>query len=138
MSSVIGRGGKNNSNRLFRGTSRNRPDGLKGRKEEALERQTAWDNLSPQQRVSELDRRLGAGVGAVSQRARLADLLAGRTKQAVIASPQQSQEEATSQAQVNSFAELQKSSALPEEFEILENASPKKMKAKDRRRNEKN
>ena len=47
----------------------------RGRKElrqsEALERQKVWGNLNPQQQLEDLDRRLGKGVGAIKQRARL-------------------------------------------------------------------
>lgn len=38
---------------------------------EAVERDTAWRKLSPVQQLADLDRRLGKGVGAVKQRARL-------------------------------------------------------------------
>ena len=47
----------------------------KGRKElrqsEALDRQKVWGNLNPKQQLEDLDRRLGKGVGAIKQRARL-------------------------------------------------------------------
>ena len=38
------------------------------RREEAIERQEYWSNLTPQQQLVELDKRLGKGVGAVKQR----------------------------------------------------------------------
>ena len=41
------------------------------RQSEALERQKVWDNMTPQQKLSDLDRRLGEGVGAIKQRAKL-------------------------------------------------------------------
>lgn len=41
------------------------------RQSEALERQKGWDNLTPQQRLNDLDLRLGKGVGAIKQRAKL-------------------------------------------------------------------
>jgi hypothetical protein len=40
--------------------------------EEAQERHVAWEMLTPQQQLKELDRRLGKGIGAKKQRARLA------------------------------------------------------------------
>ena len=47
----------------------------KGRQElrqsEALERQKVWGVMTPQQQLEDLDRRLGKGVGAIKQRARL-------------------------------------------------------------------
>jgi hypothetical protein len=47
----------------------------KGRQElrqsEALERQKVWGVMTPQQQLNDLDRRLGKGMGAVKQRARL-------------------------------------------------------------------
>ena len=47
----------------------------RGRKElrqsEALERQKVWDNMTPQQKLNDLNRRLGEGVGATKQRAKL-------------------------------------------------------------------
>ena len=41
------------------------------RQSEALERQKVWDNMTPQQQLNDLDRRLGKGVGAVKQRKRI-------------------------------------------------------------------
>lgn len=38
---------------------------------EAVARDTEWRKLSPTQQLSDLDRRLGKGVGAAKQRARL-------------------------------------------------------------------
>ena len=45
------------------------------RAKEAVERQEAFGKLSPQQRLAILDSRLGAGVGAVRQRAKLAKMI---------------------------------------------------------------
>jgi hypothetical protein len=47
----------------------------KFRVEEAKERQDYNDTLSPQQKLERLDVKLGKGVGAVKQRARLAALM---------------------------------------------------------------
>ena len=41
------------------------------RQSEALERQKVWDNMTPQQKLSDLERRLGEGVGSIKQRAKL-------------------------------------------------------------------
>jgi hypothetical protein len=49
-----------------------RPDNNVDKRKEATERNEAWAELSPAKQLAELDRRLGRGVGAVRQRARLA------------------------------------------------------------------
>jgi hypothetical protein len=41
------------------------------RKAKAAARSEFWQRLSPQQQLQVLDRRLGVGIGAVKQRARL-------------------------------------------------------------------
>ena len=41
------------------------------RQSEALERQKVWDNMTPHQKLNDLNRRLGEGVGATKQRAKL-------------------------------------------------------------------
>lgn len=53
----------------------NFPQRHEKRAKEATERQEAFGKLSPQQRLHLLDARLGAGVGAVKQRAKLAKLI---------------------------------------------------------------
>ena len=45
------------------------------KREEAQERQAAYSKLTPQQKIAALDARLGKGVGAVKQRARLQELI---------------------------------------------------------------
>ena len=43
----------------------------KDRKDMADINKIHWDSLSPEQKIAQLDDRLGEGVGAISQRARL-------------------------------------------------------------------
>ena len=38
---------------------------------EAIERNKAWAQLTPEQQLADLDRRLGKGIGAKKQRARI-------------------------------------------------------------------
>ena len=52
------------------------------RREEALERQEAYAKLTPHQKLKKLDAKLGPGVGAVRERARLQQLI---TKHASVA-----------------------------------------------------
>lgn len=63
--------GKQNSHRKHSGGGP-RPDRAADRRTEAVERNAAWGELSTQKQLAELDRRLGKGVGARKQRARLA------------------------------------------------------------------
>lgn len=48
-----------------------RHDGKKIRQEEAIERQKAYDKLTDAQKIDRLDGKLGKGVGAKKQRAKL-------------------------------------------------------------------
>ena len=41
------------------------------RQKEAIERNEAWAQLTPEQQIADLDRRLGKGIGAKKQRARI-------------------------------------------------------------------
>ena len=41
------------------------------KQKEAIERNEAWTQLTPEQQIADLDRRLGKGVGAKKQRARI-------------------------------------------------------------------
>ena len=54
------------------GVKGRRPDNYAHRASEALERAVAWGALSPAEQLAALDRRLGVGVGAKRQRARIA------------------------------------------------------------------
>lgn len=62
---------RTNNNRRYTGTSQHRPDNLKFRREEAIERQAAYDKLSNTEKIAMLDRKFGVGAGAKKQRARL-------------------------------------------------------------------
>ena len=48
-----------------------RQDRKEKRKREAKERQEAYNKLSPQQKIASLDNKLGKGIGATKQRAKL-------------------------------------------------------------------
>lgn len=54
--------------------SKGRTAGQEQRSKSAKERNERWAALSPQEQLDELNRRLGPGVGATKQRARLAQL----------------------------------------------------------------
>ena len=41
------------------------------KQKEAIERNEAWAQLTPEQQIADLDRRLGKGIGAKKQRARI-------------------------------------------------------------------
>ena len=41
------------------------------KQKEAIERNEAWAQLTPEQQITDLDRRLGKGIGAKKQRARI-------------------------------------------------------------------
>lgn len=65
---------KDNSGRKFSGDGA-RPDNNEIKRQEAKERDAAWQKLSPKEQLEALDRRLGKDVGATRQRARLAMLI---------------------------------------------------------------
>lgn len=48
---------------------------VEGRREIGEKRNEKWRQLSPQKQLAELDSRLGKGVGAVKQRAKLQKLI---------------------------------------------------------------
>lgn len=54
-----------------KGGGKRRRDLRKVKNKEALERKAGWDTLSTEMKLQELDRRLGKGIGAKRQRARL-------------------------------------------------------------------
>ena len=51
---------------------RSYPTPPRSNRDRALARNAEWEKLSPAQQIAALDARLGVGVGAVKQRARLA------------------------------------------------------------------
>jgi hypothetical protein len=71
-----------NKDRRYPGTRGPRPDNVKIKREEAVERKTAWDALSIKERLAVLDTRLGPGQGAQRQRAKLMAQLERPTKAA--------------------------------------------------------
>ena len=44
---------------------------MNDKQKEAIERNEAWEQLTPEQQIADLDRRLGNGIGAKKQRARI-------------------------------------------------------------------
>lgn len=66
-------GKKDNSRRRYpgKGGARHNPVTADIKAKEAKERQEAWSKMSPQEQLKALDTRLGKGVGAAKQRARL-------------------------------------------------------------------
>ena len=44
---------------------------MSDKQKEAIERNEAWAQLTPEQQIADLDRRLGKGIGAKKQRARI-------------------------------------------------------------------
>ena len=44
---------------------------MNDKQKEAIERNKAWVQLTPEQQIADLDRRLGKGIGAKKQRARI-------------------------------------------------------------------
>ena len=44
---------------------------MNDKQKEAIERNEAWAQLTPEQQLADLDRRLGKGIGAKKQRARI-------------------------------------------------------------------
>lgn len=97
---------KDNSRRRYHGSGP-RPDLNETKASEAKERQEAWCALTPSQQLVALDVRLGTGVGASKQRARLAALLGN--------------------ARSRSQSDVQK------ESDRVVEPGPEKLKAKDRR-----
>ena len=65
--------GRRTNNRRYPGIKGRRPDQAKFRRDEAKERQEAFSKLSNEDKLALLDRRLGVGLGAKKQRARLAN-----------------------------------------------------------------
>lgn len=77
----MGNSKKQNRDRKYPGTKGPRFDNYKFRCEEAAERQKAYDDLSIEDKIALLDRRLGKDMGAAKQRARLMRQLEQRNEQ---------------------------------------------------------
>ena len=71
MSTVI-RTRKQNNDRRFPGVKGRRPDNKKFKREEAATRAEAYSKLSADEKLAQLDDKLGKDQGAAKQRARLA------------------------------------------------------------------
>jgi len=67
---TMGQAKRTNTDRRFTGGGP-RPDHRKIQQEEGTERLKHWTGLSPQAQLDALDSRLGKGVGAAKQRARI-------------------------------------------------------------------
>lgn len=70
---LIRTGKKDNSRRVFPGMggANHNPVRINAKREEAKVRNEAWAKLSPKAQLESLDNRLGKGVGAVKQRAKI-------------------------------------------------------------------
>lgn len=66
---------KANNDRKFPGERGPRADLAKIRREEAASRQEAYNKLSAKEKLEKLDEKLGVGVGAKKQRAKLQSLV---------------------------------------------------------------
>ncbi len=111
---------KQNNRRRFPGENASylRPDRAETRREEATARQQEYSKLSTQQKLELLDTKFGAGNGAKKQRNKL-------TKPA------------TAPVQENLMAATPLPEEVLKEIELLnQEASKKKIKAKDRRKQE--
>src|SRR5579863_1074584 len=77
---------KLNNDRKYPGANHQPCHLAKLRKDDSIERQKEYDKMTIQQKIEKLDTKLGTGVGAVKQRARLAAaLLARQEKKEAIA-----------------------------------------------------
>lgn len=76
----MGASKRTNNHRSYPDGTSPRPDNTKHRRAEAKERQEYWNGLSAKEKLARLDSKLGAGVGAVKQRAKLQDTIDGKVK----------------------------------------------------------
>ena len=85
---IIKKFGSHDRKRLFPGVRGPAPHNRANRQKEALERDAFWAKLSPQEQLAALDKRLGKGVGAEKQRAKIqARIEAARTAPANAGAP---------------------------------------------------
>jgi hypothetical protein len=78
--------GKKNNFRRYKGGGP-RPDHNEYKQKEAIERDIAWRAKTPAEQLAALDARLGEGVGATKQRARIEAQIAAARKAAPITVP---------------------------------------------------
>jgi hypothetical protein len=71
MEPLVSKRGKHIRQRRNPGCNGRRPDNKKHKREEAIERQAFFAGLSTEQKIALLDSRLGVGLGAKKQRAKL-------------------------------------------------------------------
>lgn len=102
---------KENSGRRYVGGGP-RPDNRKIKQEEASKRAKDWASLTPKQQLEALDLRLGKGMGAKKQRAKL-------------------------QTTTDRLQAKKPMIAHDEVHQVIEEEVPKKIKAKDRREQQK-
>lgn len=115
---------KENSTRRFPGESnRHRPDKAAERREAAQKRQEEYNSLTPHQRLERLDMKFGVGQGALKERAKL--------KRAMEAKPKASDIEVLDKSQLSEEV-MQEIAAMNNE-----DVGKKRIKAKDRRKNDK-
>lgn len=108
---IVSSKGHHKRTRMFPGIAGRRPDNKKARVTDGKERQEAWTNLGLKGQLTALDSRLGKGVGAQKQRARLQNLIDNPPKPA-------------------------KKVPAPTVAETLETGSGGRLKAKDRKASE--
>ncbi len=131
---------KENNNRRYPGENCNhRPDEAAKRRSEAQARQEKTDALTPQQRLENLDIKLGVGEGAKKERTRLVAIVAKPVVQK--SAPATLQTKAVVATGTRKYEELEMQTLpddIMEEIAALneENNSKKKLKAKDRRARE--
>jgi len=78
MEPLVSKRGKHIRQRQHPTAKGRRPDHRKQRQVQANDRQRIYDGLTVEQKIAQLDEKLGVGVGAKKQRERLAQQLASK------------------------------------------------------------